>query len=419
MGETVQSPDETEPNPYQVMPEMDDDAREALKEDIRRNGVEDPVHIDENGNIIDGHHRVEICNELGIEDYPTKIHVGLSDQEKRDLAYRLNLQQRHLEHGQKQEIVEQYLVEDWDGIETQSAIAEKLGVSRQTVSKSKQNVISKLDVVKTTANDSSGNESDSDETKSDDEQDDDEQDDDEQNVSFSTFSPTGDDEVREKSKEIGDAANEGDEAATEKAEEVDGRGETAVDNAHKDVERHQEREEKREQIDETPEVPDGEYEVLLADPPWQYDHQQSPNRDVENHYLTMSLSEIKDMDVPAADNAVLYLWTTAPKLEEAFGVLDAWGFEYTTCAVWDKQKIGMGYWFRGQHELILVAKRGSFSPPEPEDRVSSVISEPRGEHSEKPDALHELIESAFPNRSKIELFARDARDGWDSWGDEV
>lgn len=99
------------------------------------------------------------------------------------------------------------------------------------------------------------------------------------------------------------------------------------------------------------------YEVIYADPPWRYDFSKSNSREIENQYPTMSVDEICSLKVPTADNAVLYLWATAPKLLEALRVMDAWGFEYKTNAVWDKQIIGMGYWFRGQHELLLVVEK--------------------------------------------------------------
>ena len=67
--------------------------------------------------------------------------------------------------------------------------------------------------------------------------------------------------------------------------------------------------------------------------------------------------------MPAEPDCVLYMWATAPKLREALQVVAAWGFEYVTNAVWVKDRIGMGYWFRGRHELLLVAKRGAVSPP--------------------------------------------------------
>jgi len=206
------------------------------------------------------------------------------------------------------------------------------------------------------------------------------------------------------------------ETAAEKAAEITD-GETLPDEAARDIQRTQTQRQHEQR--EPPDLPEGKYAVLYADPPWQYDHQEAPNRDIENHYGTMSLSDICDLDVPAAADAVLYLWTTAPKLREAFQVIDAWGFEYVTGAVWDKQQIGMGYWFRGQHEHLLVAKRGDISPPDTDARRSSVISAERGEHSAKPSDVYDLIESAFPQRDWLELFARDGRTGWDSWGDEI
>jgi len=165
--------------------------------------------------------------------------------------------------------------------------------------------------------------------------------------------------------------------------------------------------------------PDKKYQVIYADPPWNYRHCASKSRRIENKYPTMSLSEIKALQVPTEDNAVLYLWATAPKLLEATEVLVAWGFDYRTCAIWDKKIIGMGYWFRGQHELLLVGVRGKFSPPAQALRISSVYQEQRTRHSKKPDAIRNYVAQWYPDHSKIELFARQRTPGWDVWGNEV
>ena len=106
-----------------------------------------------------------------------------------------------------------------------------------------------------------------------------------------------------------------------------------------------------------PKLPKGApWQIVLADPPWRYEHVKTTSRAIEQQYPTMSLSDICAMPVAkkCAKAAVLYLWATAPKLEEALEVLRAWGFTYRTCAVWTKPQIGMGYWFRQQHELLLV-----------------------------------------------------------------
>jgi ParB-like chromosome segregation protein Spo0J len=105
--------------------------------------------------------------------------------------------------------------------------------------------------------------------------------------------------------------------------------------------------------------------IILADPPWQYDDVgiSTTNRRIENHYPTMSLPSILALPVQdmATDDAVLFLWTTAPMLMAANKVIEAWGFAYKTGLVWDKGVIGTGYWARNQHEHLLIAVRGK--PP--------------------------------------------------------
>src|SRR5262249_11056113 len=136
-------------------------------------------------------------------------------------------------------------------------------------------------------------------------------------------------------------------------------------------------------------------------------------------YPTMSLGEICGLDPPAAANSVLYLWATSPKLEEALRVLREWGFRYRTNLVGVKDRVGMGYWARQRHELLLVGVKGTFAAPLEELRPDSVIESPRGQHSAKPPAVHELIERCWPGLAKVELFARAAREGWATWGQEA
>lgn len=167
-----------------------------------------------------------------------------------------------------------------------------------------------------------------------------------------------------------------------------------------------------------PPLPAGVWEVLYADPPWRYED-ATPNRAVENHYPTMTVEELCALAVPSAEDAVLFMWATAPKLVEALAIFDAWGFEYRTNAVWVKDKIGMGYYVRGRHELLLIGRRGTPGVPAPANRRDSVIEAPRGRHSAKPDAAYELIEVAYPSARRLELFARSERDGWDSWGHQA
>ena len=164
---------------------------------------------------------------------------------------------------------------------------------------------------------------------------------------------------------------------------------------------------------------EGPYDLVLADPPWRYEHQQAGNRRVENHYPTATVEEIEKHAPNCSEDAILFLWATTPLLKEALQIMEAWGFQYKTSAVWDKETIGMGYWFRGQHELLLVGTKGSpGTTPEPH-RVSSVFREKRTAHSRKPVCVYEWIEKAFPRLVKLEMYCRSPRKGWAAWGNQV
>ena len=172
----------------------------------------------------------------------------------------------------------------------------------------------------------------------------------------------------------------------------------------------------------TPPLPDGVFNCIYADPPWRFgDGTTDPDRVIERQYPTLSLDEIKELPVPtiAAKDCILFLWTTAPLLRESMEVLPAWGFEYKSCAVWDKQRIGMGHYFRIDYELLLIATRGS--PGTPPDGLlrPAIYREKRGQHSKKPEWFRKTIETYYPTAKRIELFAREALPGWASWGDEA
>jgi N6-adenosine-specific RNA methylase IME4 len=164
------------------------------------------------------------------------------------------------------------------------------------------------------------------------------------------------------------------------------------------------------------------YPVIYADPPWRfepYSRDTGMDRAADNHYSTMTLDQIKAVKIPKAWDCVLFLWATAPMLPQALEVIEEWDFDYKTHCVWVKDKIGTGYWYRSLHELLLVATRGNVPAPPSDQRLPSVFHEPAGRHSEKPAAFAEFIEAWFPHLSKLEMFARKARPGWDSWGNEI
>src|SRR5215216_147245 len=172
-----------------------------------------------------------------------------------------------------------------------------------------------------------------------------------------------------------------------------------------------------------PSLPQEEYDVLYIDPPWKYEL-GALRGGPENHYAVMTNEEIIEKGVPAAKNAVLFLWVTYPKTREAFDIIDAWGFEFKSEMIWIKDKIGTGYYFRGQHEKLYFCVKGDgLGVPAEADRPPSVLFAPRTEHSRKPSEVYDMIEKMFPRRKYIEMYARgsehDERKGWKRWGLEA
>lgn len=201
---------------------------------------------------------------------------------------------------------------------------------------------------------------------------------------------------------------------------VDGGGES-VNSAYKKIMREKNKEATLNKMTEM-ELPKEQYQIVLADPPWRYEYSVSNSREIENQYPTMTLKEICDMPIPeiTTNDSLLFLWTTSPKLQESLAVIDSWEYIYRTCMVWVKDRIGMGYYARQQHELLLIAKRGKFPSPLAGTQHSSIIESPREEHSKKPEIVYEIIERMYPNFKFLELFCRGtARKNWQTWGNET
>ena len=173
------------------------------------------------------------------------------------------------------------------------------------------------------------------------------------------------------------------------------------------------------------------YDVILADPPWQYEVWGKSNSVYRglatDHYPTMPINEIAELPIKDLinNNAVLFLWVTWPLLFECKEVVESWGFRYRTIAwVWIKAKrsgfgfyTGMGHYTRANSEPCLLAIRGSM-PVERHDIQSLIYSAVRG-HSKKPEDQYRKVEALYPDRKYLELFARRERKGWDVWGNEV
>ena len=351
-----------------LFPDMSVQEYQSLVQDVRQNGLIDPVIFTYEGMILDGWHRYNAAQEIGVE-VDLRLYAGESPL---DFVASRNMHRRHLTPAQRAQVEVHYSerlqlgsnryqqkVESPNGNSkskpvTREDMAQRAGVSKRTIDRA-------IEVEKDSPNSV-------------------------EKVIAGEVTP---EEVKRDLKEL------------DRAKRLEERKNSlSVDNT---------------------DLPTGQrYAVIYADPPWQYDFSRSLSREVENQYSTMTLEEIKALDVDSIchKDAVLYLWTTAPKLVEALDVIQAWGFTYKTHACWIKQKWGMGYWFRSQHELILVGTRGSFPPPDPDDRIASVFNCDRGEHSKKPDFVADYLNDLYPDMAKMELFNRGGRYGWDVWGDE-
>jgi len=168
----------------------------------------------------------------------------------------------------------------------------------------------------------------------------------------------------------------------------------------------------------------GTYRTVLADPPWFEAGGGQIKRGADRHYPLMKTREICALPVGewAAPDAHLYLWVTNNFLEDGLEVLGAWGYRYVTCVTWMKDKAGLGQYFRGITEHCLFGVRGRLPYQLTEDGgrlqgITGYFEAPRGEHSEKPEKMREMIERVSPG-PRLELFGRRQADGWAVWGNE-
>jgi len=171
------------------------------------------------------------------------------------------------------------------------------------------------------------------------------------------------------------------------------------------------------------------YQIIYADPPWHYRNyaDDTASRWVGNQYPVMSVEDICRLPISsiASEDCCLFLWTTAPCLQEAIKVVGAWGFTYKTKAFcWVKMNksgmgifIGMGYWTRSNSEDCWLATKGH--PKRIDASISQIIMSPVQSHSHKPAIVRDLIVQLCGNLPRIELFARQKVEGWDCWGNEV
>ena len=176
-----------------------------------------------------------------------------------------------------------------------------------------------------------------------------------------------------------------------------------------------------EQLSREPQpLPAGPFRVLAIDPAWPYRDggDVDISRRSECPYPEMGLEEIAALPIPklSTPDSILWLWTTNVFMRAAFDLIDYWGFTHKTILTWAKDKMGTGDWLRGKTEHCIMATKGK--PVVNLTNQTTLLHGKTREHSRKPTEFYRLVEDLCPG-SKLEMFSRQEREGWVSYGDET
>lgn len=177
-------------------------------------------------------------------------------------------------------------------------------------------------------------------------------------------------------------------------------------------------------------IGDAKYKTILADPPWQFNNRTgkvAPEHKRLNRYCTMNLEDICNLPVNqiSEKSSHLYLWVPNALLPDGLKVMQSWGYTYKSNLIWHKVRKdggpdgrGVGFYFRNTTEIILFGVKGKLRTNYAGRRQVNIIRTQKQEHSRKPDELYSIIEDCSDG-PYLELFARGARAGWNSWGNQA
>ena len=368
-----------------ILPEMKEEAYVSLKNDIEKNGFDNkfPIYIYED-EIIDGWNRFKACKELEVT--PIYKHFTGSSLEALTFILRTN-NRRDLSSSQRA-----CLAADSDEIiETLTKEIEE--ERRKKISESRQNEMrekipsSKRDESKVTTKLAQ---------------------------TFGTNSRYVSDAQRFKKEK------------PEVFEQIKN-GTINISEAKKEEKKEQRIELINKQIEEIEagELPElkGLFDVISVDPPWNYESENknktsfdSVGRRVANPYPEMTTQEIKAIELPLMKDSIVFLWTTHKFLPDALEILKEWNLEYKGTLVWNKEKMGMGAWFRMQCEFCLVGIKGK--PYWENTKHRDILNESRRQHSRKPDSFFTMVEEITMGR-RLEYFSREKRNGWEVFGNDI
>lgn len=400
---------------FQVMPPLSAEEYAELKADILARGVMVPIEYDESGAVLDGHHRLKACQELGIKEWPSVVRLGMDEQAKTLHAIKLNCARRHLTTAGKQAAIQKALQAAPEKSDRQ--LAKAIGVSDKTVGAVRSEMVGSAEIPQFTQ--TIGLDGKKRETPK---------------------KPPAKNKGGRPRKLISIPVAKPDQvakvAAQAQAVIEQAAPETVAKLAANDINlvqaQREVKEQAREQRRETNRVivqraaplaeVSARFATIVIDPPWDWGDEGDVDQmgRARPDYATMPYDTL--LALPVSDKADtdchLYLWITNRSLPKGFALLEAWGFRYITCLTWVKNSFGLGNYFRGQSEQVLFGVKGS-QPLKRKD-AGTVFHAPRGPggHSSKPIEFYDFVESCSPG-PYLDMFSRTTRVDWTAWGESA
>lgn len=343
-----------------IFPMIEGQAFEELKQDIKENGLQQVI-ITYEGKILDGRNRYKACMELGIEPR----YEEYKGNKPLEYVISLNLKRRHLNESQRAVVASKLANMPLGGSIYRSANLPTEGIKQEQAARML-------------------------------------------NVSERTIRT-----IKQIERE-----------APQRIKDIE-LGNTTAHEVISELKQEKRKEyiaEQREAIKTgKATLPSGVYEVIVIDPPWQYGQVDEYSPDyymtrVASPYPEMDIAEIRNISIPAADNCVVWLWTTHKYIFDCRDILEAWGFRPVSVLTWVKDRMGIGKWLRSQSEYCVMAVKGH--PLINLTNETTVLNAKNTGHSVKPEEFYAMVDKLCIGR-KLDYFARKNRDGWDTFGAQV
>lgn len=347
-----------------LVPKLTNDEYKRLMDSIKEVGLYEPIVINKERVVLDGHHRFKACKEVEVlPRFTIKYFESKIDEEI--YVIETNVLRRHLNQYQK------------------TILAQKLEPKYAKKAKKRQGQRTDLTSVPNGTK-VKGERSDEKAAKA-------------VGLTRTTYN---------RSKYV---LENGNETQLEKFK----KGKKKAGSLYKEIKKQEKIQELQEQI---PEIipPKGPFDVIVIDPPWPYGTEyDADSRRSASPYPEMSIDELKLIELPASDNCVLWLWTTNAFIHEAFHIIEAWGFEFKTILTWVKDRMGLGNWLRNITEHCILAIKGK--PTVNLTNQTTILYGVNKGHSIKPDEFFEFVDE-YCIGSKVDWFATEPKEGWITFG---